>query len=282
MGMIRRALCVIHNTNMAKKQVRVSERMLLTWFMLAGFILLFAPQSLTNKFQFVFARIFRRPLSIGRNFTLSAHTRQLLTDVVSRREYNRLRNQLANTTEWLAQERQKVERLSGIRNRSVWKGVNFVLAGVITASDRSHSRLIINRGENDGLANGQFVMGNYSIIGTISDVDSRTAQVRLVTDPTAKTAIKIAELNVTTIMQGNGNNSAKVQLLSRRHKIKIGNVVFAQKKPGFLGTPMIIGTVTQYETDDENPLLWDITVKPACDIERLNDVAVIVMNPKNN
>jgi len=278
--MIRRASCVIHNTNMAKKQVRVSERMLLTWFMLAGFILLFAPQSLTNKFQFAFARIFRRPLSIGRSFTLSAHTHQPLTDVVNRREYNRLRNQLANTTEWLAQERQKVERLSGIRNRAVWKGVNFVLADVITASDRLHSRLIINRGENDGLANGQFVLGNYSIIGTISDVDSRTAQVRLVTDPTAKTAIKIVELNVTTIMQGNGNNSAKVQLLSRKHKIKIGNVVFAQKKPGFLGTPMIIGTVTQYKTDDENPLLWDITVKPACDIERLNNVAVIVMNPQ--
>ena len=278
--MIRRASRVIHNTNMAKKQVRVSERMLLTWFMLAGFILLFAPQSLTNKFQFAFARIFRRPLSIGRSFTLSAHTHQPLTDVVNRREYNRLRNQLANTTEWLAQERQKVERLSGIRNRAVWKGVNFVLADVITASDRSHNRLIINRGENDGLANGQFVLGNYSIIGTISDVDSRTAQVRLVTDPTAKTAIKITELNVTTIMQGNGNNSAKVQLLSRKHKIKIGYVVFAQKKPGFLGTPMIIGTVTQYKTDDENPLLWDITVKPACDIERLNNVAVIVMNPQ--
>jgi len=31
----------------------------------------------------------------------------------------------------LRQEREKVERLSGLRNRSVWKGVDFVLADVI-------------------------------------------------------------------------------------------------------------------------------------------------------
>ena len=34
------------------------------------------------------------------------------------------------------------------------------------------------------------------------------------------------------------------------------------------------------KSNDENPLLWDITVKPACDIKTLTDVAVIVMNPR--
>jgi len=266
---------------MANKQIRVSDRMLLTWFMLAGFIFLFAPESFTNKFQFAFARIFRRPLCIGRNISLSAHTRQPLTGVVSRREYNKLQNHLANVTQWLQQERQKVEKLSGLRDRLVWKGVNFVLADVITTSvGGSHSKLIINRGKNDGLAKGQFVLGDYSIIGTISDVDPRTAQVKLVTDPTSKTAIKIAELDIGMIMQGGGNNSAKVQLLLRKYKVKIGDIVCAQKKPGFLDTPMIVGIVTQCRTDDENPLLWDITVKPACDIKRLNNVAVIVVNPQ--
>ena len=80
-------------------------------------------------------------------------------------------------------------------------------------------------------------------------------------------------------MQGTGSNSAKVQLLSIKHKVKIGDVVYARKKPGFLDAPMIIGTVAQCKRDDENPSLWDITVKPASDIERLNSVAVIIMNP---
>jgi len=43
---------------------------------------------------------------------------------------------------------------------------------------------------------------------------------------------------------------------------------------------VIAGTVAQCKSNDENPLLWDITVKPACDIESLRDVTIIVMNPR--
>ncbi|MBA7702058.1 hypothetical protein ES703_110811 [subsurface metagenome] len=147
-------------------------------------------------------------------------------------------------------------------------------ADIITFSDGSN-KLIINRGENDGLAKSQFVLGDNSIIGTISDVGPRTAQVKLVTDPASKIAIRIAELNINRLMQGNGNNSAKIQLLSRKHKIKIGDIVYARKRPGFLDTPMIVGTVAQCREDNENPLLWGITVEPACDIKSLNNVAVV-------
>jgi len=42
---------------------------------------------------------------------------------------------------------------------------------------------------------------------------------------------------------------------------------------------MKVGTVTKCDRDSDNPLLWDITVGPACNMEKLNDVAVIIMNP---
>ncbi|MHC4149816.1 MAG: rod shape-determining protein MreC [Planctomycetota bacterium] len=203
-------------------------------------------------------------------------------EVVSRRKYNKLHNHLANVTEWLDQERQKVEKLSGLQDRPVWKGANFVLAGVITTSiDKSRSELIINRGREDGLAKNQFVLVDNSIIGTISDAASRTARVKLITDPASQIGVKIAQFKMDRIMQGNGNNSANVRLVSTEYKIKTGDVVYAQKKPGFLSTPVITGTVAQCKSNDENPLLWDITVRPACDIDKLSDVAVIVMNPNH-
>jgi rod shape-determining protein MreC len=256
--------------------------MLFTWFMLAGLIFLLTPQKLTNKFQFAFARIFSWPLNIGRNISLSARMQQPSTDVVSRREYNKLQNHLTNVMEELLQKQRKIEKLSGLYDRLyALKGAKLMVADVITASINSlHSELIINRGETDGLVEGQFVLGDNSIIGTISDVSSRTARVKLITNPTSKIAVKVGKLEVDRLMQGNGNNSAKVQLLSIKHKVKTGDTVYALKKPGFLDAPMIIGTVAECKRDDENPSLWDITVKPACDIERLNDVAVIVMNPQ--
>jgi rod shape-determining protein MreC len=282
---------------MANKQISVSRRILFAWFMLIGLVFLFAPDGWTSKFRFAFARIFCRPLSFGRGLSLSAYTPGLAADAVSRSRYIRLQNHLANTIELLNGERQKVQKLSALRDRPIWRGANFVLADVITTSrNNGHSRLVINRGKSDGLAEGQFVLGDHSIVGTISALDLRTAEVRVVTDAASRITVKIVEgSNLAMypqsylpsdvegpplIMEGNGSHRAKIQLLPTKHKIKVGDVVYAQKKPGFLDTPMIVGTVGQCGRDSENPLLWDITVEPACRIAGLKDVAVIVMNPQ--
>lgn len=265
--------------DMARKQIKVSERILFTWFLLAGFILLFAPQNLTNKFGFAFARIFHWPLRIGRNISLSTQTKQPVSDVVSRREYDQLVNHLNNIIEQRNQEHRKVEKLSGLRDTAVWERMNFVLADVITSSiDGSHCELIINRGQDDGLAKGQFVLDDNSVVGVVSDVLSRTARVRLVTDPASNIAVKISGLDVGRLMQGRGNGSARIPLLAIKHKVRAGDIVYADKKPGFLDVPVITGKIEQCKRDDENPSLWDITVRPVCDIEKMSDVAVIVMN----
>jgi rod shape-determining protein MreC len=265
---------------MARKQTRLSRAMLFTWLMLAGLILLFTPENVTNKLQFAFARIFRWPLSVGRNISLSARTQQPLADVVSRREYNKLQNHLSNVTQELVQKHKRVERLSGLHERlSVLEGARLMLADVITASlDGPTKELIINRGSDDGLAKEQFVLGDNSIIGMVSEVSLRTAKVRLITDRTCKVVVKIGGLQA--VIEGDGEGSAKVQMLSIKHKVKVGEEVYARKKPGFLDAAMKVGTVTGCERDDGNPLLWDITVGPACDLGKVNDVAVIIMNPQ--
>lgn len=253
--------------------------MLFIWFMLAGLIFLFAPQNLTNKFQFAFARLFRWPLSIGRNISLAARTRQPFKESLNGKEAQ-YQNYIANLEAQLKQERQKVEELSGLRNRHPLEGVKLMLADVITSSiDRLHSELTINRGADDGLLKGQFVLADNSIIGTVSQTSSRTARVRLVTDPASKIPVRIGNLNVERILQGNGNDSANIGLLQIGHKLKIGDAIYAGKKPGFLDAPVIVGKVTECKRDDKNPALWDVVVKPVCDMGKLTSVAVIIMNP---
>ena len=272
---------------MANNVTKVSVRMLFICFMLAGLIFFFAPLNLTNKFQFGFVRIFHKPISIGRN--LSLLTIRLLTseqsladDVVSREKYDKLHNHLANVTEWLKQERLKVEKLTGLRDRPVWKGVDFVIADVIAASvNKMHGELVINRGRKDGLAENQFVLAYESIVGTVYKVDERTAQIKLISDPTSRIAVKIADFNMDRIMHGEGNCSASVELVPIKYNIKSGDIVYAQKRPGFLSSPVIVGTVAECKSNDDNPLVWDISVRPGCDIKNLENVAVIVMNPEN-
>jgi len=263
---------------MRRVPTKVSRRMLFSWFILAALIFLFAPAKVTSRFQLAFAGIFRWPLNIGRNISLSARSQQPVTDSLRRTE-SLYQNNIANLIEELLEKRETVEKLSGLRDRLyVLEDAKLMAADVITAYiDGARNELIINRGERDGVAKGQFVLGDNSIIGTIADVSSGMARIKLVTDPASKIAVKIADVGA--IMQGNGDNTAKVRLPAKWN-VKTGDSVKAAPKPGFLDVPMIVGRVSQCKRDGENPLLWDITVKPACDTERLSDVAVIIMNPR--
>jgi len=249
--------------------------MLFTWFTLAGFIFLFSPGNLTNKFQFAFKRIFRWPLSIGRNISLSAGTRQPLGDVVSRDEYESFQNHLANVIQQRNDAQQIVQKLSKMRNIPAWERMGFVFADVITVSiNELLSELFINRGLDDGLAKGQFVLADNSVIGTIADVDARSAKVRLFTDPTSNIAVRIGNSN--WLMQGIGDNLARISMV--KYEVTVGSEIMASKEPGFLDTPMIIGKVARCEHNAE-PLLWDITVEPVCNIQKVENVVIIVMNP---
>ena len=265
---------------MARKRIQVSRRMLFIWLMLAGFIFLLSPRKVTNKFQFAFARIFSWPMSVGRSISLSVRARQLPIDVVSRWEYDKLQNHLSNVLKQREEIRRKIEKLSGVRERGSLEGAKIVVADVITSTlNGVRNELIINRGEDDGISVGLYVLGINNVIGTISAVDSRTSRVKLVTDSSSKMAVRIAKLDVDRVMEGSGDNTAKIKMLSTQHRVRVGDIVYSRKNPGFLDGSMIIGKVSECRRDEESPSLWEITVVPACEIEKLNDVAVIIMNP---
>jgi len=236
---------------------------------------LFAPKSLTGRLQLTFAHIFSRPLRIGRGISLAMRTPSR-TEVVSRREHDKLQNHLANINEQLRQEHEKIRKLSGLRSRLGLKGVYLVIADIITSSTEE---FIINRGRNDGLTEGQFVISDNGIIGIISEVSDYRAKVKLITDPTCKIPVKIEKLNIERLMQGTGNNTSRILQVQVKHNVQKNQVIYACKKPGFLDVPMIVGRVAECKRDKENPTLWDITVEPATNLEQLRDVAVIVTNP---
>jgi rod shape-determining protein MreC len=264
---------------MAGKRIRISSKMLFAWFMLGGFILLFSPLGITSKFQFAFARLFRWPLHAGRQMPLSAKTELPLKNDVEKKE-SQYQNYIANLEAELLQKNLTIQQLSGLRTRlRDLEGAKLVPADIITSSVTG---LLINRGKDDGLTNGMFVIGNNSVIGTVSDMSARTAKVRLFTDTASTIQVNIPNVETNMLMQGVGNNSAKIKMVSVKHQIKIGELVMLRKKPGLLDSAMVVGEVQECKRDNKNPSLWDITIKPSCDITKLNNVAVIIMNPQNS
>ena len=49
------------------------------------------------------------------------------------------------------------------------------------------------------------------------------------------------------------------------------------QRTGLLETPRIIGRISKCVIDEDNPVVWDITVEPACDLNTIVDVTVIVI-----
>ena len=252
--------------------------MLFTWFMLAGLILFIAPAKWTSNFQFAFLRVFNWPLSVGQNISLSVGTTEHLTDKdsVSSASHNQLRNYCANLEAKLIREQKRIEMLTGLPNRSFLGDAKLVEALVYTSSiDKSNGEMTIDAGANKGLAKEQFVLAENSIIGTISDVSGVGARVKLLTNPTSNIAVEMG--GIKRFMHGIGGNLARIPMM--KHKPKIGTEVMAARKAGMLNTPVIVGRVLRCERNAETAALWDIVVEPAFDIDRLDDVVVIVMNP---
>ncbi len=261
---------------MARKRREISNRMLLVWLTLAGCILLLAPQKITGKFQGAFTHAFRFPLRLGRSVTLSARIKNT-SDYDSQRTIQQYENHIANLAAELEQKNRQLEALAKIRYRQHGlEGAALVVADVITANlSGPRNELLINRGQNDGLRLDQFVLGENSIIGTISYVWAKQARVKLITDSSSRLAvIPIKSGQKPVWMFGAGDGQAVIRWA--KAEPGLWEKVLVQAYPGRLDCPMITGRVSECKRNDKNALLWDITVRPDCDVAMLGSVTVIV------
>jgi cell shape-determining protein MreC len=267
---------------MARKQPKLPRPYLFAGLLITSIVLLLLPQNITKSLNFLFSRIFNPVLSIGR-----ARPAEVLglspsaKNFVSRTEYDKLKVAYDNLWADLRAEHKRYEKLARIRSGLPKPGPKLVLAKIENVSLSGLRReLIINKGRADGLKADQYVLGENSIVGTVSEISEATARVRVVTDVNHKIKVGIwcrdRKEYIISIMHGDGKNSGKIPLISREYEIRTGDTVYATAVAGFLEAPRVIGQVQEVKPDEKEPLLWDITVKPIQDASLLTHVAVIV------
>lgn len=261
---------------------KTSKRMLFAYFMMGGGIFLFTPPSITGKLQLAYARVFRGPLQRGRIMTLAGRTSPA-AETVNPSDYANLktmlqqqRNHAANLQAQIEEARRQIEALSGLRTVPEWNRMSFLPAGIISDPGQAQTDLLINRGQEDGVAVGQFVLGDNSVIGAVSDVSAQTARVKLITDPTSRIAVRVSGIEARGVMEGRGPDTAVIPRVPAKRQPKAGDPIYALKTPGFPGVPIVTAEVLDSRRDPENPLLWEIRVRPVSDIANLPDVAVVM------
>ena len=275
---------VVHN--MARKQINTSKGLVFTALLIAGIILLLLPQNLTKRMNFLFLRVFNPVLSLGRAtgpefMTLTPSTE----DFVSQAEYNRLLTEYDNVWAALREGHKRYEKLAGMQTKLPGPGGGLVLAQVRNVSTTSLRReLVINRGQNDKLKVGQYVLGkNAIVIGTISETSDAWSRIKMLVDTSSSIEVGIWNGKIKKYIRGqlvgDGKGAGRIPLISTEYEIRVKDTVYAAPRPGILETPVLIGNITSIRHDETKPLLWDIEVKPLCDLENIADVAVIVIEP---
>lgn len=260
--------------------------------MLGALICLFLPQNLTGRAHVAFLSLYKFTPSFGRSVAPlaavapSAASSVNQDDEQSRRlrqleaEKKQLENHCANLSAELAAEHEKTDTLAAMRTRFPGlSGAGFVNADVVAGLQASDSRIMINRGESDGIRKGQYVFCDNSVVGIVHQTQSRTSVVRLITDKESSIAVEIAGSKAVRVMKGAGKDVARIGMVPNKKRVNKGDAVYTYKAPGWLDVPVIVGKVAECKPDDENPLLWDIKVRPVVKPEDMVNVTVVVMNP---
>jgi hypothetical protein len=260
---------------MTRKWTRISKRMLFAYFMLGGLIFLFTPARVTSRLQLVYANVFRVPLSAGRTVTLASTPPETDADVLARNT-ELLRNDIANLQVMLREIRAENKQLRGLRESLKSDRIGLLVAGV-TVVNPAQTELIINRGQEDDVVVGQFVvaLSDRSLVGQVSQVLPHAAMVQLISNPASKIPVEIGLSGIHGLMEGRGGGIAKIPLVSTRRAVAPQDPVYVRRQ-AHLDVPVIAGRVTECGKDPDNPLLRDITVRATCDIATLQEVAVIV------
>jgi len=259
--------------------------MLFACGMLVGLIFLFfVPREAAGRLQLVYAQVFRWPLAMTSGVVRVQTTSQVRN--VSPQEYEKLlgayqelRNNLANLQAQNEQTKDLLERLTKLRAMPGLERMEPIPAGVIM---HVQDELTINRGRDSGVAVGQYVLSltndrlnDQCVVGIVSAVYDRSAKVKLLTAPDCRIPVGIAGLDVPKLLEGRGDGAARILLVPHSHALHAGDWVYAEKKPGFLDAPVVLAEIEQCRRDAKNPLVWDITARPACDLAILSEVAVL-------
>jgi len=275
---------------MARKQINPSRGATFFVLLAFGLLLLLLPQSFTSGMNFLFARVFSPVLSAGRVSQKVYRPGSSTEDYIPRAEYEELWKAYENLHADLMTLHSDYEKLARFRKGLPKPGPGLVLARVINVSiSPFEHKLFIDKGSSDGIQPGEYVTceNRGSVIGTVSELSDSTATVRLLTDPKHKMEVGIwregkKAFIVKGQMEGNGKELARITLISRDHDIRVGDTVYASSVPPRLETPRVIGEIFQVRPDDNEPLVWDIAVKPINDLVVLTDVAVIIAAPVKN
>ena len=110
-------------------------------------------------------------------------------------------------------------------------------------------KIILNKGERNGVKIGDAVVGPGGLIGLIEDVSIFTSSVKLLTSPESKVGVWVQRINIHGLLTGVGNDSPKLIFYSKDIDIKVGDLILSSPASTLLPPNIPIGIIESIDQD---------------------------------
>lgn len=134
--------------------------------------------------------------------------------------------------------------------------------------------VVIDRGENDGVAKGMPVMSGDGVVGQVFAVSPNFAKVLLAISPSSAIDVLLQKSRVRGILKGAGSLTCKLDYVLKTVDVQEGDQVVTAGYGGLFPTGMPVGVVSRV-VKQRRGMFLEIEVTPTVDFLTLEDVLVI-------
>ena len=203
------------------------------WFLLISLFLIFFvrfSKSLIYRDIYYFISKPFWPGQFQRELLLESYDKELNTKLKQLEKDNlRLRTLLSlkKTTDDLKIDSSVISRITG----SWWR------------------KIILNKGERNGVRRGDAVVGPGGLIGLIDDVSIFTSSVKLLTSSESQVGAWVQRINIHGLIVGVGNDSPKLIFYSKDIDVKVGDLILSSPASTLLPPNIPIGIIESIDQD---------------------------------
>lgn len=202
----------------------------------------------------------------------------LASVVKLQQENQQLRKQQLQTAnlllrqEHLEQENQRLRALLDMQQRQ--PEVGQIAEILYAARDPFSRRVIINRGAQHGISNGQVVVDELGVVGQISRVYPLLSEVTLITDQDQAVPVQIVRNGLRAVLFGRGDGHLELRFLDANADVQEGDAVVTSGLDGVYLPGLPVASVTQVSRDASYAFA-NIQCEPIAGVERHDIVLVL-------
>lgn len=170
-----------------------------------------------------------------------------------------------------ARQARRIQALLGFKER--WIDATVAAQVIGTSGTESSHVLYIDKGVKDGIRADMPVITPDGVVGKVLTVYGETAQVLMMNDPTSGLGATLVNSRLQGIVKGTSTGEVQLTYIMSDEKVQAGEALVTSGGDRVFPKGLPIGTVANVSVGRN--LFLDIKLKPAADLDRLEEVLVI-------